>query len=273
MKRKLMLIRGGLVFASSFPMIAASCDVKKKDDETSNSRNQDSKTDSESNSGKQESKPNSESNSRNQDSKTDSESNSGKQESKPNSESNSRNQDSKTDSESNSGKQESKPNSESNSRNQDSKTDSESNSGNQDSKTDSESNSGKQGSKTDDSRHESTTPSESIPNDIQTENSEISKTLNKVMEYGKEAWELATLLSKKEEKANELIMKYYEIWQIVKKFFQLHEELKTNSEETKKQIEKKFDDPESKKDLLYFLKRYEESRKKIKSAIMELKRL
>ncbi|QQH49113.1 variable surface lipoprotein [Mycoplasmopsis bovis] len=35
MKRKLILI-GGLVFASSFPMIAASCGVKKKDVETSN---------------------------------------------------------------------------------------------------------------------------------------------------------------------------------------------------------------------------------------------
>ncbi|QQH26426.1 hypothetical protein HYE11_01955 [Mycoplasmopsis bovis] len=33
MKRKLILI--GLVFASSFPMIAASCGVKKKDVETS----------------------------------------------------------------------------------------------------------------------------------------------------------------------------------------------------------------------------------------------
>nr|WP_307928403.1 hypothetical protein [Mycoplasmopsis bovis] len=30
-----MLIGGGLIFAISFPMIAASCDVKKKDVETS----------------------------------------------------------------------------------------------------------------------------------------------------------------------------------------------------------------------------------------------
>ncbi|MBT1330715.1 variable surface lipoprotein, partial [Mycoplasma bovis] len=43
MKRKLMLIGGGLIFASSFPMIATSCGVKKKDVETSNSGNQDSK--------------------------------------------------------------------------------------------------------------------------------------------------------------------------------------------------------------------------------------
>ncbi len=36
MKRKLMLIGGGgLIFASSFPMIATSCGVKKKDVETS----------------------------------------------------------------------------------------------------------------------------------------------------------------------------------------------------------------------------------------------
>nr|WP_307929398.1 variable surface lipoprotein [Mycoplasmopsis bovis] len=48
MKRKLMLIGGGLIFASSFPMIATSCGVKKKDVETSNSKNQDSKPNSES---------------------------------------------------------------------------------------------------------------------------------------------------------------------------------------------------------------------------------
>ncbi|UOE64712.1 variable surface lipoprotein [Mycoplasmopsis bovis] len=143
----------------------------------------------------------------------------------------------------------------------------------QDSKPNPESNSGNQDSKTDGSRHESTTPSESMPNDIQTENSEISKNLNKVMEYGKEAWELVTLLSKREEKAKELITKYYEIWPIVKKFFQLHEELEFNSEETKKQIEKKFEDPESKKELLDFTKRYEETREKIENAIMELKDL
>ncbi|QQH23578.1 hypothetical protein HYE24_01990 [Mycoplasmopsis bovis] len=43
-----MLI-GGLIFASSFPMIATSCGVKKKDVETSNSKNQDSKPNPESN--------------------------------------------------------------------------------------------------------------------------------------------------------------------------------------------------------------------------------
>nr|WP_307908997.1 variable surface lipoprotein [Mycoplasmopsis bovis] len=34
MKRKLMLIGGGLVFASSFPMIAASCENKNPTDES-----------------------------------------------------------------------------------------------------------------------------------------------------------------------------------------------------------------------------------------------
>ncbi len=63
-------------------MIAASCDVKKKDVETSNSENQGSKPDSESNSEKQDSKTDSESNSENQGSKPDSESNSEKQDSK-----------------------------------------------------------------------------------------------------------------------------------------------------------------------------------------------
>nr|WP_307940003.1 variable surface lipoprotein [Mycoplasmopsis bovis] len=49
MKRKLMLIGGGLIFASSFPMIATSCGVKKKDVETSNSEKiKDSKPNSES---------------------------------------------------------------------------------------------------------------------------------------------------------------------------------------------------------------------------------
>ncbi len=55
MKRKLMLI-GGLIFASSFPMIATSCGVKKKDVETSNSKNQDSKPNPESNAENQDSR-------------------------------------------------------------------------------------------------------------------------------------------------------------------------------------------------------------------------
>nr|WP_307909840.1 hypothetical protein [Mycoplasmopsis bovis] len=38
-----MLIGGGLIFASSFPMIATSCGVKKKDVETSNSKKQEFK--------------------------------------------------------------------------------------------------------------------------------------------------------------------------------------------------------------------------------------
>nr|WP_307938246.1 hypothetical protein [Mycoplasmopsis bovis] len=50
-----MLI-GGLIFASSFPMIATSCGVKKKDVETSNSKNQDSKPNPESNAENQDSR-------------------------------------------------------------------------------------------------------------------------------------------------------------------------------------------------------------------------
>ncbi len=100
MKKSKILILGSIA-SSSLLMIAASCGVKKKDVERSNSANQDSK-------------PNSESNSANQDSETNSESNSGNQGSNPDSESNSKNQDSETNSESNSGNQGSKTNGSSN---------------------------------------------------------------------------------------------------------------------------------------------------------------
>ncbi len=75
MKKSKILILGSIA-SSSLLMIAASCGVKKKDVERSNSANQDSKPNSESNSANQDSKPNSESNSAKQDSKPDSESNS-----------------------------------------------------------------------------------------------------------------------------------------------------------------------------------------------------
>ncbi|MBT1347037.1 variable surface lipoprotein, partial [Mycoplasma bovis] len=52
MKKSKFLILGSIA-SSSLLMIAASCDVKKKDVETSNSEKQDSKTNSQSNSGNQ----------------------------------------------------------------------------------------------------------------------------------------------------------------------------------------------------------------------------
>ncbi|MBT1328562.1 hypothetical protein FCL87_00420 [Mycoplasma bovis] len=276
MKRKLMLIGGGgLVFASSFPMIAASCDVKKKDVETSNSEKQDPKTNPESNSANQDSKTKPESNSGNQNSKTDSESNSEKQDPKTNPESNSANQDSKTKPESNSGNQNSKTDSESNSGKQDSKPNSESNSEKQDSKPNSESNSGNQGSKTNGSSNESTRPSENTQNDMSTKNSEINTYLNKVKEYGKETSEFATLLMtlEKTEEAKELLMKSAKFGPVVKELFKFHESLKSDFEKTKKEIEDVIGDPRSKNKLLDILKQYEKSRNEIKNAIEKLKGL
>ncbi|MBT1363096.1 hypothetical protein FCM33_00375 [Mycoplasma bovis] len=266
-------------------MIAASCGVKKKDVETSNSEKQDLKTDSESNSKNQESKPDSESNSEKEESKPNSKSNSEKEESKTNSESNSEKEDSKTNSESNSEKEESKPNSESNSEKEESKpnsksnsekeeskTNSESNSKNQESKPDSESNSGNQGSKTNGSSNKSTRPIESIPNDMPTENSEINDYLKKVKEYGKEANLLITLI-KGTGKAEELLNKYAKFGSLVKVFLGLYEGLESDSEETKKQTEEYIRDPENKNNLIDFLKQYERSKDEIKAAIEELKSL
>ncbi len=234
MKKSKILILGSIASSSSL-MIAASCGVKKKDVEKSNSGNQGSR-------------PNSESHSANQDSKS-------------NSESNSANQDSETNSESNSGKKDSKPNSEPNSKNQDSETNLESNSGNQ-------------GSKTNGSSNESTSPSENTQNDMTTKNSEINDYLNKVEEYGKETSEFANLLVALEGgEDNELLKKYAIFGPLVKELFDLYGKLKSDFEKTKKEIEKVIRDPESKNGLLDILKQYEESREKIKAAIEELKGL
>ncbi|WP_301006859.1 Mbov_0283/Mbov_0339 family surface lipoprotein [Mycoplasmopsis bovis] len=221
MKRKLMLIGGGLVFASSFPMTAASCDVKKKDVETSSSK---------------------------------------KQGSKPNSESKSENQDSETNSQSKSEKEDSKPNSESKSENQDSETNSQSKSGKQDSETNGSSN-------------ELTKPSEKTQNDMPTENSVINDYLDKVMEYGKEASELITLLEERkerEEKVNELLKKPG-LWKIVEELSSLYESSKYDLNAFKKEIEEVLKNPRDKNELSVKLKQYKGSSEEIKNAIKELK--
>ncbi|MCA8839174.1 Mbov_0283/Mbov_0339 family surface lipoprotein [Mycoplasmopsis bovis] len=237
MKRKLMLIGGGgLIFASSFPMIATSCGLKKKDVETSNSGNQDSK---------------------------------------PNPESNAGNQDSRTNSESNSGNQDSKPNPESNAGNQDSRTNSESNSGNQDSKPNPESNAGNQDSETNVSSNELTRPGEKTQNDMPTEKYGINDYLDKVKEYGKEASELTTLLEGRKEgaeKVNEL-QKKPGLWEIVEKLSSLYESLKYDPKAIKEEIEEAFKNPRVKKELLDNLKQYKGSSEEIKTAIKELKGL
>ncbi|WP_429996205.1 Mbov_0283/Mbov_0339 family surface lipoprotein [Mycoplasmopsis bovis] len=222
MKRKLMLIGGGgLVFASSFPMTAASCDVKKKDVETSSSK---------------------------------------KQGSKPNSESKSENQDSETNSQSKSEKEDSKPNSESKSENQDSETNSQSKSGKQDSETNGSSN-------------ELTKPSEKTQNDMPTENSVINDYLDKVMEYGKEASELITLLEERkerEEKVNELLKKPG-LWKIVEELSSLYESSKYDLNAFKKEIEEVLKNPRDKNELSVKLKQYKGSSEEIKNAIKDLK--
>ncbi len=243
-------------------MIAASCDVKKKDVETSSSKKQGSKTNSQSKSENQDSETNSQSKSENQDSETNSQSKSGKQDSKPNSQSKSENQDSETNSQSKSGKQDSKPNSESKSENQDSETNSQSKSGKQDSETNGSSN-------------ELTKPSEKTQNDMPTENSGINDYLDKVMKYGKEASELITLLEERKEgagKVNELLKKPG-LWKIVKELSSLYESSKYDLNAIKKEIEEVLKNPRDKNELSVKLKQYKGSSEEIKTAIKKLEGL
>ncbi|UTW25869.1 hypothetical protein L8F43_03005 [Mycoplasmopsis bovis] len=161
----------------------------------------------------------------------------------------------------------------SSSKKQGSKPNSESKSENQDSETNSQSKSGKQDSETNGSSNELTKPSEKTQNDMPTENSVINDYLDKVMEYGKEASELITLLEERkerEEKVNELLKKPG-LWKIVEELSSLYESSKYDLNAFKKEIEEVLKNPRDKNELSVKLKQYKGSSEEIKNAIKELK--
>ncbi len=106
-----------------------------------------------------------------------------------------------------------------------------------------------------------------------TENSGINDYLDKVMEYGKEASELITLLEERkerEEKVNELLKKPG-LWKIVEELSSLYESSKYDLNAFKKEIEEVLKNPRDKNELSVKLKQYKGSSEEIKNAIKELK--
>ncbi|PZW01499.1 Mbov_0283/Mbov_0339 family surface lipoprotein [Metamycoplasma auris] len=129
--------------------------------------------------------------------------------------------------------------------------------------------------KTDDSANGETKPSESTPNDAPSEKSELDRYIDKVKEYGKEASEFFDLASRliQTKYKEEISKKYGKFGEIIKGLSKLYEGIKSNLDETRKQIIEGFKDPESKKALLEYLNSYEESREEIQTAIKELKEI